>query len=508
MSAAGAGAIEAAPAIAAKNIVKRFGDFTALDDVSFTACAGEIHALLGENGAGKSTLMNIVSGLYQPDQGTIEVAGQPASIRSPSDAATAGIGMVHQHFKLVPAFSGIDNLALFDSRKRPVNELRQDALALARQGGITVDLDRAVDLLSVAEQQRLEILKVLLGKTSIVILDEPTAVLTDDEGHALMRFARGLARAGAAVVLVTHKLYEALEYCDRITVMRGGRTVAETTPQEVDAASLTDLIVGRRIETERPQVTSDHGPCVLELNGVAAAAPDGKRGLVDATFRLYQGEIYGIAGVSGNGQAELAASITGLLPVQQGEIAFAGRQDVAWEGPRIRRKAGLAVIPADRYRDGLAGELSVTENWAIAGTLRGRFGGWAWFSKARARAATAKAIEHNDIQGVRHLDQRASLLSGGNAQKLVIAREFSEPPRIVVADSPSRGLDVQACAAVHRRLRQARDNGAAVILISDDLDEVMLLSDRIGVLNRGRIVREFAMPAERADIGHAMVGHG
>lgn len=494
-----------AAALALKAVTKVFGGFRALDQVSFSAAAGEVHALLGENGAGKSTLMNIASGIYTPDEGHIEIDGRPVVLRGARDAAMRGIGMVHQHFKLVRSFSVLDNLRLFNPGTPP-STVSERAVTLAEQVGFKIDLEQRVGTLGVAEQQRVEILKVLVAGARIVILDEPTAVLSDDEGDALMALVRSLADAGHAVVLVTHKLTEALVHSDRITVIRSGRKIVGTVPSETDARRLTTDIVGEYF-VEEPALSKAVGSVRLGLFEIQQAGAGGRKGLTGASFAACGGEIYGVAGVAGNGQDELADVLSGMAAPESGRIEIAGAGDVAADGPEARRRHGVATIPVDRYRQGLAGGMSVADNLAVRGALAGRYGGWGRFDRKRARKRAAELVDNFEIQGVRSLGQRAALLSGGNAQKLVLAREFEGDPSIVVAHSPTRGLDVRAAAAVHARLRKARDRGAAVVVISEDLDEIMLLSDRIGVLSGGRIAAEFAAPADRAAIGQAMVGH-
>ncbi|GAA6202291.1 ABC transporter ATP-binding protein [Aquicoccus sp. SU-CL01552] len=492
-------------ALRLNSVSKSFGGFKALDAVDFSVAAGEVHALLGENGAGKSTLMNIACGLYAPDDGQIEMGGQPVTIAGARDAAAKGIGMVHQHFKLVPAFTVLENILLFNPG-RPAEQVAQQALTLAQKIGFDIDLGTPAGALGISEQQRLEILKVLVAGARIVILDEPTAVLSEEDGQALMQLVRGLADTGSAVILVTHKLHEALYHSDRITVMRQGRKIAEARPGDMDPARLTELIVGEHI-VEEPEPSPHVGGTRIRLDKVRMRGDRGRKGLVDVSFEVKDGEIYGIAGVSGNGQTELAEILMGLGRPDAGTIEIAGHGDVTHAGPAHRRRNGLACIPVDRYRHGLAGGITVADNYAINGALAGRYGNWLWFNRRRARSEARDAIRTFDVQGVRNLGQKAALLSGGNAQKLVIAREFEGQPDVVLAHSPSRGLDVRAGAAVHDRLRAARDRGAAVILISEDLDEVMLLSDRIGVLAGGRLSAEFKAPANRPEIGAAMVSH-
>tara|TARA_R100000322_G_scaffold170365_1_gene145375 strand:+ start:7645 stop:9138 length:1494 start_codon:yes stop_codon:yes gene_type:complete len=492
-------------ALALNAVTKRFGGFAALEDVDFRIRRGEVHALLGENGAGKSTLMNVACGLYAPDEGTLAFDGAPVALSGTREAVDRGVGMVHQHFKLVPAFSVLDNIKLFNPG-RPTAEIAEQARTFATRMGFELDLNARAGALPVAEQQRLEILKVLVAGAKIVILDEPTAVLAPQEGLALMELIRSLADDGAAVVLVTHKLHEALNHSDRITVLRQGRVIAETTPERMDPARLTTLIVGEQI-VEQPQPSETIGERLLWMNNVELPGTAGRKGLTGLDFEVRAGEIYGFAGVAGNGQSELADVLSGLAAPTGGTVWYDGH-NITRNDARQRRRDGFAVIPVDRYRYGLASRIGVADNFAVSGVLAGRYGSWLRVDRARARADAKTAIGDFDVQGVRSMGQRAGLLSGGNAQKLVIAREFQGETRVVLAHSPSRGLDVRAGAAVHDRLREARDAGAAVILISEDLDEILLLSDRIGVLSDGRLAGEFTAPVTRAEIGEAMVSHG
>ncbi|WP_244476916.1 ABC transporter ATP-binding protein [Methylobacterium sp. Leaf117] len=489
-------------------VSKTFDGFQALAKADFAVETGEVHALLGENGAGKSTLMNVAAGLYRPDQGRIRVRGREVELSGPVAARHLGIGMVYQHYKLVKAFNAVENILLAQGAPRYGTGLAEVEAAIRAQSeavGFAVDLRRPVGSLSVAEQQRVEILKVLVAGAGILILDEPTAVLTDREAEALLTTMQALARQGAAVILVTHKLGEVQRHADRVTVMRGGRIVASADPASLTAAELTTLVVGATANPVHCPATRIEGP-VLAVEDLAGTRSDGLQTLHGLNLTIRAGEIYGIAGVGGNGQTELAEILMGVRRAGAGRIALAG-DDVTGTGPKLRRARGLAAIPADRQVYGLAGDLSVAENYAVGGLTSGRFGGWLRVDRAAIRAGTEAAIAAFDIRGARSPRQKASLLSGGNAQKLVIAREFAGRPRFVLAHSPARGLDVRATADIHRRLREARDAGAGVLLISEDLDEVMLMSDRIGVMSRGRIVGEFDAPADRQAIGVAMVHH-
>lgn len=498
------------PALELDGISKSFDGFRALAAATFAVLPGEVHALLGENGAGKSSLMNVAAGLYAPDEGDVRVNGQPVVIKGPLDAARLSIGMVHQHYKLVRPFNAVENILLANPRKGYARALREVETEVRRQCdalGFEVDLHRSVGLLSIAEQQQIEILKVLVGGVRILILDEPTAVLTDQESERLLRTVRSLAAGGAAVVLVTHKLREVIAHADRVTVMRGGKTVATVDPRAVSIADLTTLIVGTSV-TERQQPSLKIGDPILTVSDLRASRGDGLEVLTGASFTMRSGEIFGIAGVGGNGQTELAEILMGVLKPRAGRIELASAGDITNEDPDRRRMQGVVSIPADREAFGLAGDLSVAENFAVSGVVAGQYGSWFRVNGRDIRVATREAVGAFDVQGVRSTKQKAALLSGGNAQKLVIAREFSGEPRVVLAHSPSRGLDVRATAAVHKCLRNARDAGAGVLLISEDLDEILLLSDSIGVMSRGRIVASFATPADRHAVGRAMIHHG
>jgi simple sugar transport system ATP-binding protein len=496
------------PALELAGISKSFGGFLALAAAEFSVAAGEVHALLGENGAGKSSLMNVAAGLYAPDEGQIRVSGERVAIRGPNDAKALSIGMVHQHFKLVKPFNALENILLFNSRgsyRRGLRDIEKEVAEHCAEVGFEVDLRQPVGSLSIAEQQRAEILKVLVGGARILILDEPTAVLSDIESERLLKTLRGIAARGTAVVLVTHKLREVIAHADRVTIMRGGKTMGTADPRSSTIAELTRMIVGSTV-TERPAPSARIGDPVLTVSEIRGARPGGHVPLDGATFRVRSGEIYGIAGVDGNGQSELAEILMGVLKPIGGRIDV-DSGEVTRDGPEKRRAQGLVSIPADRHTYGLAGELSVAENYGVSGVLAGSFGSWFRVKGKDLRKVTRQAVGSFDVQGVRSMRQKAALLSGGNAQKLVIAREFAGAPRFVLAHSPSRGLDVRASAAVHQSLREARDAGAGVLLISEDLDEILLLSDRVGVMNRGRIVAEFPAPADRHAVGRAIVHH-
>jgi len=496
-------------ALALKEIRKSFDGVVVLDDAGFSGNAGEVHALLGENGAGKSSLMNVAAGLYAPEAGRIFIGGKAVSLSGPSEARANGIGMVHQHFKLVTSFSVAENILLANQRPQYRSGIKDISAAIERQAaelGFTIDPGRRVNTLTVAEQQQVEIVKVLIGGAKILILDEPTAVLTDAEAERLLETVRRLAATGTAVVLITHKLNEVKRYADSVTIMRRGKTVATLDPSTASTAELTQLTVGATQALPVRARNADTGTR-LNVGGLKCTRTDGSTALEHATFFVRPGEIYGIAGVSGNGQAELAEALIGAREPASGEIWVESLGDIAHEPVSTPRIAAVGAIPADRYTFALAGGLSIADNFAVTEIRSGRYGWLGRIDRAAMAREAAEAIAEYDVRGVRNVRQKAALLSGGNAQKLVIAREFSRSPSVVVAHSPSRGLDARACIAVHQSLLSARDRGAAVVLISEDLDEVLGLSDRIGVMTRGRIVAEFARPADRQAIGRAMVDH-
>lgn len=496
-------------------VSKSFDGFRALDGASFSAAAGEIHALLGENGAGKSTLMNICCGLYTPDSGSLRVSGREIFLSGPKEAAALGIGMVHQHFKLVRPFSILDNILLSrlgaadrvasvkGERLAMIAAIQEKAAAL----GATLDPDARIDSLSIAEQQRVEVIKALIGGARILILDEPTAVLTDHEAERLMLTLRRLAESGTTIILVTHKLSDVKRFADRVTILRSGRTVASVDPKETTIEELTRLTVGEALPTRR-DVEPVFGRRRLETLDLSARRADGTQAVDGVSFHIRAGEVYAVAGVAGNGQSELTELLMGTRRPDAGTIQFEDAGEAVSEADPARlRQFGIAFIPADRYRYALAGSLSVAENYGIGNVVRGLYGSWLWLKRSRLRADAEKALATFDVQGVQNLSQNAALLSGGNAQKLVIAREFSDPPSIIVAQSPSRGLDARATAAVHARLQEAAGRSAAVLLVSEDLDEAMKLAHRIGVMAGGKLVAEFKAPFDRQAIGRAMVGH-
>jgi len=496
------------PALILRGIDKSFDGRPALIGADFALNWGEVHGLLGENGAGKSTLMTVACGLYRSDAGTLEIDGAPVVLHGPIDASTHGLGMVHQHFKLVRRFTVAENIALTASRALGTTKPAAIASAIrntADRLGFAIDPAARIADLSIAEMQRVEIIKTLLLGARIIILDEPTAVLTDQESEALLQAIAELAKAGHAVVLISHKLNEVASVADRVTVMRAGKTVAAgLAAAALDRNAIARLMVGDMSLSER-RVPGTPGAPRLTIANISGLRDDGTQGVSSVQLSVRAGEIYGLAGVGGNGQSELADILLGLRRATSGQIIVDG-VTFSDASPAKRRQAGLRAVPADRYGQAMAPALSVAVNWGISELRAGAFGPAAWVASARMKRAVSQAIADFDVQGATP-GTPVRLLSGGNAQKLVLARELGGDPGVIIAHSPTRGLDVRACQQVHQLLRDARDRGAAVILISEDLDEVLTMADTIGVMSRGRIAGELPGGADRSEVGRLMLGH-
>ena len=496
------------PAVEAIGIVKSFPGVLANDHVDFELRTGEIHALLGENGAGKSTLMNVLAGLYRPDEGEIRLDGVPVAFRSPRDAIAVGIGMVHQHFTLVPSQTVTENILLGLSRPRFLLDSRRSEAeigALATTYGLRVDPRAKIWQLSVGEQQRVEILKMLYRGARILIMDEPTAVLAPHEAEELFRTLRTMAAAGRSVVFISHKLNEALAIADRITVMRRGRvTAAGMAGASVTKRELARLMVGRDLIELYDRTPFMPGDVVLSARDVECANDRGLPALRGVSFDVRARESVGIAAVAGNGQAELAEVITGLRPCA-GTIAING-ETVSNRSAGHAIRHGISHVPEDRTGVGTSPNLSLTDNLMMK-----RFRdppishGWL-IDDTRARAvATGLKDEYRIVAP--SIDTEARLLSGGNLQRLILAREIESKPAFMVANQPTRGLDVGAIETVHRLLLERREAGAAIVLISEDLDELLSLADRIDVMYEGRIVGSFdARTADVQEIGLLMTG--
>ena len=501
-------------AVELRGLTKRFGATLANDGVNLRVERGVIHGIVGENGAGKSTATRILYGLLRPDAGEVLIEGTPRIWRSPADAIAAGIGMVHQHFMLAGPCTALDNVLVGAEPRRwglvDRRQARKRLEALARQYGLPVDWDRAVEELPVGLQQRIEILKLLFRLANILILDEPTAVLTPQETNALFANLGKLRAEGKTILLITHKLREVMEFTDRVTVFRGGKVTGEVATAQTSPQALADLMVGRKVllnvvvAPARPSAEA-----ALEVSGLSLDGGPGGRGrLVDVSFRVRHGEIVGIAGVEGNGQSELVQAILHPGDPQcrtRGRVRLLGQEVTHWSAGRIR-ELGVAVIPEDRLRDGLLPERPVAENFLLGRQQTGAFNRAGWLRPARLEAALAQATADYDIRpNDPHLP--AGRLSGGNQQKLVLAREFADQPRVVIAAQPTRGVDVGAIEFIHRHIVEARDRGAGVLLLSSELEEILTLSDRILVVFEGRIAAEFQRgEATERELGLRMGG--
>lgn len=503
------------PIIQIENITKRFPGVIANNAINFDLYPQEIHALLGENGAGKSSLMNILYGLYKQDSGRIFVNNQEMDIRSPNDALAAGIGMVHQHFMLVPVMTVTENLMLGHEKTHgPLpgmlarldrERVSQEIRSLGDRYGLHVDPDALVEDLSVGEAQRVEILKVLYKGADILILDEPTAVLTPQETNELFEIMRALVQQGKSIIFITHKLKEVMEIANRITVLRLGRVVGTTTPQETSMEELAAMMVGREVLLTVEKGTSHPAETVLGIENLVVQGKSNHLAVKGVNFEVRAGEVYGIAGVQGNGQTELVEAITGLKKSSDGKVRLLGK-DVTNQSPRSLTQSGLAHVPEDRHKHGLILPFPIDINLILETYYHQPFSNGWWIN--------LEAIHKNAEQLVREFDVRTpsiqtlvSSLSGGNQQKVIVAREMSRPIRLLVINQPTRGLDVGSIEFIHKRIIEARDHGVAVLLISAELDEILSLSDRIGVMYSGQIVKELpAAQANRETLGYYMAG--
>jgi simple sugar transport system ATP-binding protein len=495
-----------------RGITKRFPGVVANDGVDFEAAVGEVHALLGENGAGKSTLSNILTGLYRPDEGEIYLRGRHVHFHAPRDALEAGIFMVHQHFRLVEPFTVAENVVLGDHRDagrafrlRP-RAIERRVAQVAKSYGLDVDPRARVWQLSLGEQQRVEIVKALYRDSDILILDEPTAVLTPQEAEVLFRTLRAMAELGRTVIFISHKLHEVKAVADRVTVLRGGRTIATLSTEDATPRSLASLMVGRDLsETQRNASPRRGAGTVLEATGLCADGDRGTAALKNVSLTAREGEILAIAGVAGNGQRELAETVAGIRAPTAGSVSVGGRR-LRPGDPRSAIAAGVAYVPEDRLGTGLAPSLSIASNFALK-SYRGR-------SLSRGPLLRLRAIRDRAVELIGRYrisapgpDAQARQLSGGNLQKIVLAREFTAEPKLIVAAAPTRGLDVGAIETVHAYLQDAAAGGAAVVLISEDLDEILALADRIAVMYEGAILGEFeADAADVEEIGLLMAG--
>jgi ABC-type uncharacterized transport system ATPase subunit len=492
-----------------RGITKRFSETIANEHIDFDLVPGEVHALLGENGAGKSTLMNVLFGLYRADEGEIRVHGQPLTLSSPRDALEHGIGMVHQHFMLIPVMTVAENIVLAREPHRAGVLLDLDAAEarvaeLSHRFALEVDPHARIRDISVSQQQRVEILKALYGDAEVLILDEPTAVLTPQETKDLFEVVRALTQSGKSVIFITHKLHEVLDIADRITILRRGKRVATIPREGATEAELARLMVGREVLLEVEKGPAAPGPPLLTVDDLVVLDNRQLEAVRGVSLTVHAGEIVGIAGVDGNGQSELVEALTGLRRPRSGRIVFDG---VDLTRARARRflEAGIGHIPEDRQRQGLILDFTLAENLGLREYRRAPASRFGWLRPSVLARRARELLTEFDIRGGT-ASTAASALSGGNQQKVIIAREVANDPRLLVASQPTRGLDVGATEFVHKRLVRERDEGRAVLLVSFALEEIQSLSDRILVLYEGQIVGEYPPTASKEDLGIAMTG--
>ena len=482
-------------AIEMLHITKRFPGIIANDDITLQLKKGEIHALLGENGAGKSTLMSVLFGLYQPEEGTIKKDGKEVSIKDPNDANDLGIGMVHQHFKLVDCFTVLDNIIMgveptkygFLQKK----EAREKVLALSEKYGLHVDPDALIEDITVGMQQRTEILKMLYRDNEILIFDEPTAVLTPQEIDELMQIMKNLAAEGKSILFISHKLAEIMAVADRCTVLRKGKYIGTVNTKDTTPAELSAMMVGRNVNFHVEKKPAEPGNVVLEVRNMTMASKVHKNNAVkNVSFQVRRGEIVCIAGIDGNGQTELVYGLTGLEPLVSGELFLCG-QDITHTSIRKRSTMGMSHIPEDRHKHGLVLDYSLEDNMVLQRYFEPEFTDKAGFLRRKnIRGYAERLIEQYDVRSGQGPVTIARSMSGGNQQKAIVAREIDKDPELLVAVQPTRGLDVGAIEYIHRQLVAQRDEGKAVLLVSLELDEVMDVPDRILVMYEGEIVGE------------------
>ena len=482
-------------AIEMLHITKRFPGIIANDDITLQLKKGEIHALLGENGAGKSTLMSVLFGLYQPEEGTIKKDGKEVSIKDPNDANDLGIGMVHQHFKLVDCFTVLDNIIMgVEPTKRGFlqkKEAREKVLALSEKYGLHVDPDALIEDITVGMQQRTEILKMLYRDNEILIFDEPTAVLTPQEIDELMQIMKNLAAEGKSILFISHKLAEIMAVADRCTVLRKGKYIGTVNTKDTTPAELSAMMVGRNVNFHVEKKPAEPGDVVLEVRNMTMASKVHKNNAVkNVSFQVRRGEIVCIAGIDGNGQTELVYGLTGLEPLVSGELFLCG-QDITHTSIRKRSTMGMSHIPEDRHKHGLVLDYSLEDNMILQRYFEPEFTDKAGFLRRKnIRGYAERLIEQYDVRSGQGPVTIARSMSGGNQQKAIVAREIDKDPELLVAVQPTRGLDVGAIEYIHRQLVAQRDEGKAVLLVSLELDEVMDVPDRILVMYEGEIVGE------------------
>lgn len=479
-----------------EHISKRFGNFYANDDINLSLNRGEVHTLLGENGAGKSTLMNILIGLYQPTEGRIILDGRERRITSPAQAVKLGIGMVHQHFMLVDAMSVFENIILGDRKASGIfidkKARKKEITELSERYGLDLEMDKPITEISVGAQQRVEILKALYHGAELLILDEPSAALTDIEVEGLFAIMRKLISEDKSIVFISHKMREVLHISDRITIMRAGKTVKTVLGEGADAKTLASLMIGKDFNPSQYKKKESKDTCALSVDDVDYNKESKHNGLNHISFKLKKGEILGVAGVDGNGQTQLAQIITGVLAPKEGEVYIEGDKAAVF-APAAFIEKNISHVPEDRNLQGLIGSMSVSDNLVLKSTDSpgfSSFAGWL-LNKKKIREYSEALINKYDIR-CQGLEQEVRSLSGGNQQKVILARELESEPKVLVAVHPTRGLDVGAAGFVHDKMIEARDNGVGVLLISADFDEILEISDRIIVMFEGQIMGEFS----------------
>lgn len=494
----------------ARGITKRFPGVLACGDIDLTLYEGEILALLGENGAGKSTLMNILYGLYHPDEGEIWIKGEKVQLQSPRDAIDRGVGMVHQHFQLVEVMTVAENVVLGSEIVGLVDRLdmrkaNATVLDLSQQYGLQVNPESVIEDLPVGTQQRVEIIKALYRNADILILDEPTAVLTPQEANELFQIMRELTNRGVSIIFITHKLKEVLEVADRVGVLRRGVMVGTASPAEATERSLAELMVGREVVLQVDKSEAQPGEPVLNINDIRVCDDREHEAVGGLSLELRESEILGVAGVQGNGQREFVEALTGLRPIESGSIQMDGH-DITNFTPRQVTEMGVAHIPEDREKHGLVKSYTIADNMVLNSYYAEPF--------SRRRVLNLEAIRENGKNLVKEydvrtpsIDTRAGSLSGGNKQKVIVAREFSRPVKLLIANQPTRGLDVGSIEFIHKQIIRQRDSGIAVLLVSAELDEILSLSDRVAVIFDGRIVKTLPIAeASREKLGLLMAG--
>ena len=502
----------AAPALEMRGITKRYPGVVANDNIDLEVRPGEIHALLGENGAGKTTLMNILYGLAKPDDGTILLDGKEVTLTGPSDAIDRGISMVHQHFMLVPVLTVAENIILGEeTMANPIfldrHQANRKIVELGRRFGFEVDPDIKVGSLSVGWQQRVEILKALYRDARILVLDEPTAVLTPQETEEIFEVLRRLAAQGHSIVFISHKLYEVLDIADRITVIRRGKVVGQRIPSETNEEDLAELMVGREVSLTVDRGESHPAATVLNVEGLVVKDDRGSEVVHSIDLEVRAGEVLGIAGVAGNGQDELVEALVGLRKPAGGKVTLDGK-DITDHGVREVYAAGVAYVPADRHRFGLVLPFTIADNLVLTSYHRAPYARGILRNDTAIQATADERIKEFDIR-TPSANVRAATLSGGNQQKVVIAREFARDLRLLVLDQPTRGLDVGSIEFIHRQAITKRDAGTAILLISAELDEILELSDRIAVIYRGKLVGMVdGRTADKNEVGLLMATGG